>query len=568
MVSKKFSEFDLRTTVESDFFLVGYDPSGQMNVRLPLSVIRDGISAGSLIYNDIASTALGAANVQAALEMVTLLATNGALTPGPVAPPPGFGWVPPIEVIRLANRTFITDYDPLTKKPAYQVTVYVKPVASGGNNASDGTTLATAVRSLRYARVLARARVIAGSFTGARIVVAAGVYSGGVSSTNPTVGGGLDANGITVAAYVDSWGAEVAVTDHDLVIEGETGAISFETSSIALPTFALWPSDPGGQIYVGTYTTLAPTRVLIDRANLDANGDPVRLVPAQPPTSTDADILAGMITAFTYGCGATFLDTTGKRIFVRRASSTAPDANVVMPNLGGFVFGGTTSKVLWMDKVTFWGNCKVTAAVASQTCYTSDCGFLYSGSDGPGAFSWIGGTGGAGLCIHLRPRGGYSNFDGLNYHGKTLPSLPDESPRFIEIDAKISWAGSTINPGANNSSTSHERVRGMRVGGFYLNAGDRSLHDINFARTWNLGCTISTRRGLDGTENSSNISVGLSASTEMTLGWYDDCIMVNGVKGAAQYPTESYGASVLHYRNMTPRPSAGPAGAGGVVVPY
>lgn len=89
-----------------------------------------------------------------------------------------------------------------------------------------------------------------------------------------------------------------------------------------------------------------------------------------------------------------------------------------------------------------------------------------------------------GISIAIRCRCSRNGNDGFNYHG---PDGVDQvMPHFIEVDC----IGATSRAaGTGNGSTSHELVRGIRIGTHCYNNAGPGFADVNDAQTYNVGCT-------------------------------------------------------------------------------
>lgn len=463
-------------------------------------------------------------------------------------PPSGFPVTPPFNITYNGGVNYTTDYNIGAAKPAYAGTIFC---GAGGANTNDGLTYATRVRSWKSAVGLANALAISLSATTIRIQIDDGLYK----------------NGTIVSGVADAWGGLNPTCN--LVIEvnmvnGVGRAINCMDTTVAIPSAGFTvSSDPN--IYKASYTTAAPTRTIVDRANLDSDGMPTMLGQVRTVVSvTDpTPEINAMFSLF--GIGAMFLDTTNKVIWVRRVGNIAPDANMIIlgGNTGaGFQTSPAASLSIWMQDCSFWGGSvpfkMQTTSAQPLTLWGNRIHYL--GGNSTNAFNW---NGGPGTCIHVASAASYADQDGWNYHGAASAGSAASCPQFYELSCTGRWNG-WDGGGINNDTTSHEFCQGVRVMGNYSNAADRSVNDIVASQTWNLGCISSTRRGLDTTENSSALAMGTGAASVTSTCFYDGCTAgVNYAGAAAQFPYECYSTGSFKYANMgTITPPSGAPGAG------
>ncbi|MDB5622019.1 MAG: hypothetical protein JWR39_582 [Devosia sp.] len=99
----------------------------------------------------------------------------GRAAPVPVAvpPPAGLLYTPAVTVFRDQYGVYSHDFDPMAAKPVPTHTVYV---GKGGDNAADGLSWATRIRSIKQGLVRAGALGTAGAGTRIRLLVEAGRY--------------------------------------------------------------------------------------------------------------------------------------------------------------------------------------------------------------------------------------------------------------------------------------------------------------------------------------------------------------------------------------------------------
>ena len=144
-----------------------------------------------------------------------------------------------------------------------------------------------------------------------------------------------------------------------------------------------------------------------------------------------------------------------------------------------------------------------------------------------------------GISIAVRVRCSRNGNDGFNYHG---PDGVDQvMPHFIEVDC----IGATSRAaGTGNGSTSHELVKGIRIGTHCYNNAGPGFADVNDAQTYNVGCT-SRNNG----PNVNAYGFVVSADSKTASGaqiWLDGCVS-DGNSGE-DYRAQNTG--VLLYRDI------------------
>ncbi|MEG3167496.1 hypothetical protein U1737_04730 [Sphingomonas sp. LB3N6] len=511
---------------------------GTRRVVLPYSVVMVGALAGVLaaIGTPIASgvTPAPSPTPTPSVSLVAPAGMNLSSTPFTVG-----------RVGSGTSSTFVTDYNHASKRPATATTFYV---STTGDKEANGLSPAAAIPSIALAIVL-------GNATGApyAIEIAAGTYNVLTSYARTAAPAGT---------YVASWTNQSPTQSCAIYCPSGVCVISH---AFTQQTFTA-TADPN--IYFRTLTSNGG-RWVIDKTKTDDTGAFVGL--DQVLTVADAAAPFPEINAlWTPECGACWYQTGSTRIWVRLPDNRVPDANVVLIRDNAISAGVNAappaSITIWMDNLQFWGGNKAfsvttTQAIAVNT-YTNNCQFLYAGSHanglGAGCFAH---TGGPGEIVHQNGIGSYGNLDGFNYHGPSVSTVQADCPVAYEIGCKsrsAGWDGSL----ANNGSTIHEACRAVRVNGDYRSNADRTIHDVNRARSWNVGCNVVPRRGQDGTERSAAYAIGHPTDGLTSITWLDNCKFA----GTPQFPFEAYTGSTLNYANMAVIPTSG--GLGGTVAAY
>lgn len=121
-----------------------------------------------------------------------------------------------------------------------------------------------------------------------------------------------------------------------------------------------------------------------------------------------------------------------------------------------------------------------------------------------------------GLSIAVACRASRNFNDGFNYH-----ALSGIDPHFVEIDC-IGSENFAI--GTGNGSTSHEAVKGFRINCHYYGNYGPGVADVNDAQTFNVGCT-SRSNGPTGNANAGGFQVsGQDKSGAGARMWLDGCV--------------------------------------------
>jgi hypothetical protein len=485
-----------------------------------------------------------------------------------LARPAGFTYSPPFNIYRIGSgsaSTFTTDYNPLNKRPTPTATVYVD--VNTGNNNNSGATPATAVRSISLG--ISMANALGGTVL---VSVAPGDYK--LSNTQTRTGQAS----LNQANIPDCWHVLFVTSNAptcNIIIEPSDGEGTIRNiHDRAAVTFAA-TSDPN--IYVASYLgTTAPCNIVPDPSFTDQEGFPIGMYPVWSVADVNnpwAEINAAWSVANTASSGngfskysasgACFIDTTNKKVYVRRADNSAPGTAIKLYDAGayaGMSANATATITLYLKNIKFWGGNQGLRLLANGAsgfkvnCYTWNCAYLFNGNA-----TTLGGfvaQNGGGELINYQDQARGVSDDAFAPYGSDNVTQANSFDR-AEIGCKSRLTGSKSSLTVNGS-TSHNLCRTVRVGSVHLDALDRVLHDINGTQSWDLGVTASNSRGPSGGTTAACFAVGQSGqSAPFATKWLDACQAVNGLNGAAQYATEAYTGGTLNYANLGFTPTAG-----------
>lgn len=411
--------------------------------------------------------------------------------------PAGLGWNPPFTIKKTGSVYTIANFDFDALKPTPDYIYYVSPTGSAAASpASDDPN--TPINGNRF-RALANTN---GGIVEGRC--AAGIYNGNI---------GLNGSNITCSGIVLSlWAGQQGSSRPIMVQRGVTNAA---------PVFTL---DQGTTYKTAHASASTPVFDLLYR---DATtGIPPRL-------TTAADLATCRTTP-----GSEFYDGSAlKYVNAQDGRSLVGDLNMIVEVAGNiFNTSRAVSGTIWVDGLDFFGGAPVAQTGAAQTTnfYHRNCG-------------WFGGqlgTTGPVNVYAISPRTSGSNTDGLNYHGNGVGDA-----KFLEYDvrsARNGFAGATN----NNCSTAHENCIGILVAGNYAGSEGPTVHDINSAKRFMVGCAISPSvlAGSGGTHQAVTMKSGLSGGTASKI-WLDDCTFPGGHSADEDLYADT-GCSIL-YRNMS-----------------
>ena len=167
-----------------------------------------------------------------------------------------------------------------------------------------------------------------------------------------------------------------------------------------------------------------------------------------------------------------------------------------------------------------------------------DCATLYSCNsgitqDGQGTFTF------------LRHMSNDAYKDGFNYVSTGLDPSAAAVTRINELDCISDFNGNdNVNDASSNASSAHNRERAVRVNGDHRRTQNRTIHDIEQARSWNLGVRARDCRQT-GPQSAAFVS-GYDPNTgETTQMWLDGCVPTGH-----SYDLQAYEGGKVYIANM------------------
>lgn len=242
---------------------------------------------------------------------------------------------------------------------------------------------------------------------------------------------------------------------------------------------------------------------IIDRTNNDEYGVPVRLT----PRATIEEVIAEPNT-FLYAFSAV------SRIHLH--DGREPDSHVQVFN-GASPWDQTTGIRLYLENIRFLG-WNEDISITNATFNAVDCWFNYSLVSRNGlTFST------ATFSTLFNCIAAYNAYDGFSYNG---------SSRGAEINCKGVWNGYVGGNTNDNGSTCHDAAIVIRVNGTYRYNGDRNIHDVGSAQSWNVGCLIGDSQN-PSTDIwvSANVLAGIVGTADATKVWLEGCASAGGSGG-------------------------------------
>ena len=405
-----------------------------------------------------------------------------------VAIPAGLGWTPAWDIMKSGSTYTVTvNFDALKPTPAF--IYYCSPTGSAVNSPTNDNP-ADPITPRRFV-TLANAN---GGIVEARI--AGGVYYGNI---------GFDGNNFTCAGVVLSR------------LDGTRPVFVKRGTNLIAP----WTLDVGATYF--TAHAVAATAVFDLLYRNATTGLIPRLVEA-------ASLVACRATPGTY-----FFDSGASRMYVTAQDSRnlVGSTTMLVPTSGTvFLYQPIIDAQLWMDGLDFIGPVLGTMATAAKvlTWNARDVGYF-------------GGTNGVALtgpvnAIHMSPRVGGGNSDGMNYHGNAQGNVTA-----LEYDLRSYRSGYDASA-ANNTTTAHEVCKVISVEGDYAGSQDRCVHDIQTSARFMVGSTVRASAGVGATSITMQAGQGGAATTQI---WLDDCVIENSVTAALFADT----GCAIRYRNMS-----------------
>lgn len=240
--------------------------------------------------------------------------------------------------------------------------------------------------------------------------------------------------------------------------DGNTGNVLATTH-----TPLTYTADP---TYTNTYTAVyggaGNPSVIADMANMDADNVPKKLT-----LVASAALVNTTINSYYY-------DSATKTVWIRTFNSRVPDSNILNLLDNANFYSWHVSSV-YAENIKFYGGgdpayVYVSSATVPKQAVFVNCEFNYSiGGDNLSVSSNVYIS--LSNCIAK-----YSNRDGFNYNGTNI--------RFFEYKCVGSDNGTTQ---SDNGSTSHNSAVGIRVACTYLRNSGGCLHDIDSAKSYNVG---------------------------------------------------------------------------------
>lgn len=431
---------------------------------------------------------------------------GGANPPEELSAPSGFDMVLPASFYRAPGNHYTTDFDVTTLAPAVTVTYYVDPVS--GSDANDGLSAGAPLKNLSTA--LGKADVDAVEFVAAADVIMRGAVAW---------------NGVNVTRSVR--------------VRNQTGfRVISAFASATLPTFTAHASY--ANVYQSTTTT--PTQMV----DTNIKTAPVSRRTGSPITDVPSEFLTMAIVASVEAvrdtAGSWYHD--GTILYVRLADNrTAIGDGKLIKCLSGVNgrAGGTDGVTVYVENIDFAGgsssfNYATGTAGHIGTLVTKNCTFHASHTTGNGC-NIVGKI----AVYHDHSASYVPGLDGFTYHAFGSDGTESvNSPTFFENGCVSKAAGTSGSAGASdNASTAHEATDGIRLNGFYFDSDDRVVADINFAKTWNMGCEIGP-----------SVKTGAGSELVVTLNsaqmWLDGCWVAEG--DSSQFSPGT--GSTIRYRHM------------------
>ena len=260
-------------------------------------------------------------------KLLTLLRPRGG---GPVPPPTGFGWTPPISVYKSGS-TYTTNLDMGT----YEVTgTGVYYVATDGDDGNPGT------EAQPFGSV-AKAVSMPGADT---VLVAPGLYD-----------------------YGKGW--YVSGVAKSMNIKANGGAVTISQSVPQADLSWVAESAPNADVYKATWATLTMKNVR-DAANLDSSGDFSLLTERASVAAVQANP------------GSYYINCSD--VYVRTTDSRAPDSDI-------WVFFNANAPAcrndnnVYIEGINFYGGAdafRTFGASSTRVVAAKDCSFKYSTGNG------------------------------------------------------------------------------------------------------------------------------------------------------------------------------------------
>lgn len=441
--------------------------------------------------------------------------------------PAGLAWTPPITVKRQGG-TYSTTFDITSLIPAVTTTYYVDPV--NGSDGAAGTSRGAPLKTLPAA--LAKADV-----DQIRIINLSAHY---------------------IARGTACWAGTQPSRSVSVINESSTFRfLSCRTSANTAPTWTVngtYSNVYQTAISAASCTDVADAKFLDTPTWTDLGGNTATSL-VHPPVVRRlvkvADLASVNATAGTW-----FNDGTNTYVRAHDDRNLVSDGFILLmvgtanngrPNLT------VNNLVMYVDGIDFIGGQgffdNKLSTVTGQVIAFKNCSFQCAGQGQFGGLSIK-----AFSTVYTYRCGAYNNYaDGFNYHSQEVDAgvTLNTSPLFVEIEnlayGNGRWNGSAST--TDNSTTCHDDCRGLRLNGIYSSSSDRPLHDVDKAKSWNLGCFIGP--ALDSALPS--VVAGLGSSANDNIIYLDGCAIRSLGNAAVRAET----GSIIRYANMTGLSNAG-----------
>lgn len=384
-----------------------------------------------------------------------------------VSLPAHITWDPGVAITRQGS-VYSTDFDIADYYPPTAVTYYLDAVS--GDDANDGLSSGSPKQSLDVLRTA----LVSSPPAGCRIIMAAGDY--------------FD------AATYGAWPCNYRIEGADPTTRiGSLQSVSWTKTS------------EQENVYQTNYT--APASVVDDTATADAVGVKPRLNRRTSIASVDANP------------GSSY--ESGGVLYVHTHDGRAPDADVLVFAATSNLWNQTTTgRNGTIENVAFCGGAEVTRFNFGSGVVVALSGvhMLYGSANGLATLG-----GGAEIYVH-ECVARYNGQDGFNYKGGWDA---------LEIDVVGGLNGWGTQPegtnGNDQSSTAHDTVQIVRIGGDYRFARDQSIADVNTSQVAIFGATVGDSRV---TTASDTGNAGLRAVNDCVM-YAERCTSVGGVTSDA-----------------------------------
>ena len=363
-------------------------------------------------------------------------------------PPTNFVWKDaPINIYKSGDGTITTDLDASTFKHVGAGKVYYVNVNTG-NNANDGLTPETALKSIYVARLKSDVDIIE---------VADGFYD--------------DSNGFNNINASSSF--------KNLTIRSAIGA----DVTISTARKLTWTKTVGK---TNVYQTTRSLFVSVwDSTNLDANGDYINLI-----SVSSIDLCDTTPNSYYYD---------GSILYVHTYNSRVADTNLLV-FLDLYNFSSKGNYRIYFENIKFYGGKNGCIGVSNTEngalVVAKNCEFKYS-SAGSGGVTTLGYDTIMQNCICAK-----NYADGFNYHKNGLKLCNS-----IEVDCIGRSNGLGRGTDTDNGSTTHDGCKIIRINGNYHSNEGPNVHDIfTGTESWNVGCESHDSKGIASNRNANYFS--------------------------------------------------------------